>query len=64
MSEYSLSSTLHQLILCGIKQAWGQKKTLEIYRELGGQIREAEFGRIWRETWEGIEEWAQQQTTK
>lgn len=61
MSEYSISSTLHQVILCGIKFAWGQKKTLDIYRELGGSIRETEFGRIYRETWEQFSEWAQRQ---
>lgn len=42
------------MILVGIRQGWGGTKTLEVYRELGGQIREAEFFRLWRETFAAI----------
>lgn len=55
MSEYRLSSTVYQVILAGIRQGWGQTKTLEVYRELGGSIRDADFFRLWRETWETID---------
>lgn len=54
MSEYRLSSTIYNVILVGIRQGWGSTKTLEVYRELGGQIREAEFFRIWRETFDAL----------
>lgn len=55
MSEYRLSSSVYQVILAGIRLGWGQTKTLEIYREMGGTIRESEFHRIYRETWEAVE---------
>jgi hypothetical protein len=58
MSEYRLTSSLHNVILCGIREGWGQKKTLEVYRNLGGEIRDTDFHRIYRESWEQIEEWA------
>lgn len=58
MSEYRFTSSLYQVILCGIREAWGQKKTLEVYRAIGGEIRDTDFHRIYRETWERIEEFA------
>ena len=49
--------TVRDAIHAGQRLGLGQNRTLELWRELGGEIRDIEFAKLWREEAEAFERW-------
>lgn len=56
--ECSVIDVIHAAFASNI----GQTKALEIWRELGGEIRDIEFAAQWREERKKFNEWRRTQT--
>lgn len=60
MDEYTFQVSVYDAIHAGIRLGLGQTRTLEIWRAMGGEVRDIEFARIWREELERFGEWSRQ----
>jgi hypothetical protein len=61
MSDYTFDTSAHKVVLACIRLGIPQKRGLEIYREIGGQIRDQEWANIWHGQWNRFREWADNQ---
>lgn len=50
--------TLRDAIHAGLILGLGQNRTLDIWRELGGQIRDADFGLAWKQEVTRFKDWS------
>lgn len=62
MNNDGITVTVRDAIHTGIALGLGQTKTLELWRELGGEIRDIEFAALWREERGRFVTWRKQQT--
>jgi hypothetical protein len=53
--------TVIDAIHTGIALGLGQTQTLTLWRELGGEVRDEEFARLWRQERAKFVEWRRQQ---
>lgn len=60
MKEYSFHVTVYDAVHAGIRLGIGQTRTLEIWRAMGGEIRDIDFARAWRDELERFGEWSRQ----
>ena len=57
MASNAKPITVVDAIHAGIVLGLGQKKTLEIWRALGGEARDIDFAEQWRKELEAFKEW-------
>ena len=55
-----ITVTLRDAIHAGITLGVGQQRTLDIWRAFGGEIRDVEFAREWREELERFKNYTDQ----
>lgn len=55
-----LQVDVYDAIHAGIRLGLGQTRTLEVWRALGGEIRDVAFAALWRDEMERFDIWARE----
>lgn len=65
MSQFPINIvTVRDAIHAGMRLGLGQTKTLDLWREMGGEIRDIDFAKAWREEAEAFDKWRRNSLTE